>query len=417
MHLKSTSLLLILSALLIFGTVTVFAVGCAKESLPDISHFATNKSDRFIVDFEDVIAAHPYPGQRSPRPHNDAQVYFSNTDERWQNAKRPSDYPPIYAVVDGIISFVDSYSLNDHTEYDPPWWHVKYGLGITFAREDGKDISIVYAIEPYINLEDKPDDFYEQFIQVKRGQVVKKGDVLAYMYVPPLEEKVGSKASTHVAFSLSRQGQSNWDMYAPAIFSEEIVEQFGNLWQNPKEGWESTSYGHDWARAKGVPVGMGWMIDASENPFGDWPLDVIAYDGIRDLELDGQARLDATDIGFTKEDLIIHFAGNGDYASKEFDISTEWQVMMASIGGPMSIKVTFDDGRTSSLADTGPEAGYMQIISGVMSPGRTSITISDPSGWGWAIAIAPAGSTYVIPGENNPDPSCPPGCPPFPSLQ
>ena len=123
MHLKSTSLLLILSALLIFGTVTVFAVGCAKESLPDISHFATNKSDRFIVDFEDVIAAHPYPGQRSPRPHNDAQVYFSNTDERWQNAKRPSDYPPIYAVVDGIISIVDSYSLNAHTEYDPPSWH------------------------------------------------------------------------------------------------------------------------------------------------------------------------------------------------------------------------------------------------------------------------------------------------------
>ncbi|MQF83136.1 hypothetical protein FIM02_03115 [SAR202 cluster bacterium AD-802-E10_MRT_200m] len=155
------------------------------------------------------------------------------------------------------------------------------------------------------------------------------------------------------------------------------------------------------------------MIDASENPFGDWPLDVIAYDGIRDLELDGKARLDATDIGFAKDDLIIHFAGNGDFTSKEFNISTDWQMMVASIGGPMSVGVTFDD-RTVSLANNGPNSGYMQIISGVMSPGRTSLTVSDPSGWGWAIAIAPAGSTYVIPGKNNIEPSCPPGCPPFP---
>ncbi|MCL0101921.1 hypothetical protein M1O29_02415 [Dehalococcoidia bacterium] len=384
------------------------------RNLPELNHFANNKSDRFIVDFEDVIAAHPYPGQRSPVPHNDAQVYFSNTDERWQNAKHPSDYPPIYAVADGIITGVDSFSLNDHTNYDPPWWHVKYGLAITFAREGDTAINFIYAIEPYINLENKPDDFYEQFILVKRGQVVKKGDVLAYMYVPSLEEKVGPNASTHIAFALARQGQGNWDMYAPAIFSEGIVEQFGNLWQNPKEGWESTSYGTDWARAKGVPVGMGWMIGASENPFGDWPLDVIAYDGIRDLELDGQARLYATDIGFAKDDLIKHFAGNGDYVSKEFDISTEWQMMVAIIGGSGSVSVAFD-GREMSLANNGPEAGYLQIISGVMSPGRMSVTVRDPFGWGWAIAIAPVGSAYIIPGENNPDPRCPPGCPPLPS--
>ena len=384
------------------------------ENLPDLSYFATNKSDRFIVDFEDVIAAHPYPGQRSPVPHNDAQVYFSNSDERWKNAKRPSDYPPIYAVADGIITGVDSYSLNDHTDYDPPWWHAKYGLGITIAREGNVNINFIYAIEPYINLENKPDDFYEEFILVKRGQVVKKGDILAYMYVPPAEEKVGPNSSTHIAFALARQGQSNWDMYAPAIFSKDIVEQFGNLWQNPKEGWGSTSYGNDWARAKGVPVGIGWMIDSSENPYGDWPLDVIAYDGIQDLELDGQARLDPTDIGFAEKDLIFHFDGNGDYVTEELDIPTEWQIMTASIGGPMSVSATFG-GRTTSVTDNGPDAGYRQSISRAMPPGRTFITVNDPSGWGWAIAIAPAGSPYVIPGENNPNPSCPPGCPPFPS--
>ena len=62
--------------------------------LPDISYFANNKSDRFLVDFEDIIAGHPHVGQRSPKPHNDAQVYFSNSDERWLNASQPSDYPP-----------------------------------------------------------------------------------------------------------------------------------------------------------------------------------------------------------------------------------------------------------------------------------------------------------------------------------
>ena len=47
----------------------------------DIKEFITNKND---VDFEDIIAGHPYVGKRSPRPHNDAQVYFSNTDPRYK---------------------------------------------------------------------------------------------------------------------------------------------------------------------------------------------------------------------------------------------------------------------------------------------------------------------------------------------
>ena len=59
----------------------------SEKSLPNITYFAKNKSDRFLVDFEDIVAGHPYVGARSPRPHNDAQVYFSNTDPRWVNAK------------------------------------------------------------------------------------------------------------------------------------------------------------------------------------------------------------------------------------------------------------------------------------------------------------------------------------------
>ena len=73
----------------------------AGFSVPALDFFATNKSDRFLVDFEDIIAGHPLVGANSPRPHNDAQVYFSNTDSRWVNATQPEDYPPIYAVADG----------------------------------------------------------------------------------------------------------------------------------------------------------------------------------------------------------------------------------------------------------------------------------------------------------------------------
>ena len=95
----------------------------SEKSLPNITYFAKNKSDRFFVDFEDVIAGHPYVGARSPRPHNDAQVYFSNTDQRWINAKKPSDYPPIYAVADGYISLPKSsfYNVVDHSDVDPAW--------------------------------------------------------------------------------------------------------------------------------------------------------------------------------------------------------------------------------------------------------------------------------------------------------
>ena len=51
--------------------------GLTIQTLPDIKEFITNKSDRFFVDFEDIIAGHPYVGKRSPRPHNDCLLYTS----------------------------------------------------------------------------------------------------------------------------------------------------------------------------------------------------------------------------------------------------------------------------------------------------------------------------------------------------
>ena len=154
-----------------------------EQSLPNINYFAKNKSDRFFIDFEDIIAGHPYVGARSPRPHNDAQVYFSNTDQRWIDAKKPSDYPPIYAVADGYVALPQSsfYNVVDHSNADPPWWHVAYNFTLRIAKDGNSYIEFLYQMEPYMipDITDKPKDFYKQFILVTDGQYVKKGDVLA----------------------------------------------------------------------------------------------------------------------------------------------------------------------------------------------------------------------------------------------
>ena len=151
----------------------------SPQTLPDISYFATNKSDRFFVDFEDIIAGHPFVGARSPRPHNDAQIYFSSSDSRWRNAQVPSDFPAIYAVADGYINMGESWFNNvvDHSNATPPWWHVAYGFTLRVATHNGKFIEFMYQMEPYMipELVGKPKDFYKQFIVVDDGQFVKKG--------------------------------------------------------------------------------------------------------------------------------------------------------------------------------------------------------------------------------------------------
>ena len=133
--------------------------GLTLQTLPDIKEFMTNKSDRFFVDFEDIIAGHPYVGKRSPRPHNDAQVYFSNTDPRWREATKPSDFPPLYAVADGIIELAQGngsyYNVVDHSDSDPPWWHSAYLFKLKFAQNNGNVVSFLYQMEGYVIKDDE----------------------------------------------------------------------------------------------------------------------------------------------------------------------------------------------------------------------------------------------------------------------
>ena len=198
------------------------------NNLPDVKEFIENKSDRFLVDFDDIVAAHPYVGSRSPKPHNDLQVYFSNYDPRWVNATKPSDYPPIYAVADGVIQMAQGnfslYNVVDHSDSDPPWWHSAYLFKLQFAQNDGNIVSFLYQMEGYVIKEDR--NFFADYLLVKDGQSVKKGDILGYMYVPTFDEMVGSmQGSSHIAFAImEKMGPQEEQEKVPSMFTSEIIE-------------------------------------------------------------------------------------------------------------------------------------------------------------------------------------------------
>ena len=112
------------------------------------------------------------------------------------------------------------------------------------------------SIEPMTNPGDA--SFYEPFIIVKEGQSVRKGDVLAYMYLEPKDDNDGP----HIHFSVAPERE---EQQAPAIFTDELVEAFHNNWG---------ILGFD--RANNVPPNesdtpmppcMGYKLAANENPF------------------------------------------------------------------------------------------------------------------------------------------------------
>ncbi len=399
------------------------------QTLPDIKEFVTNKSDRFFVDFEDIIAGHPYVGKRSPRPHNDAQVYFSNTDPRWREATKPSDFPPLYAVADGIIEmaqgmgpFGSYYNVVDHSDSDPPWWHSAYLFKLQFAQNNGNVVSFLYQMEGYVIKDDM--NFFKDYLLVENGQVVKKGDILGYMYVPTLEEMVGTmQGSSHIAFSImEKRGTSKEQEMAPAIFTEEIVEQFSNLYRNPKEGWESTSYGNDWARGRGLPSSMGWYIGPEEHPFGGEYLDVVFYGDERDASLDPKQEILSTDLGFQTDNYIFNQHGHGNtILDLPFSDNSKVDFIVVTNGSPVNFKFIFTENngnkRESSFINKRKGMGYMyQYYEGFGFNSNTQLVIEDPENWGWSIAFVDAGTSVIIPGQTRTvQPKCPPGCPPSPN--
>ncbi len=160
------------------------------------------------------------------------------------------------------------------------------------------------------------------------------------------------------------------------------------------------------------------MIDAAENPFGEFPLDILMYDGIRDKEIDGTAHIDSKSIGFDQDALLFGVEGNGDFVTETYSFDTEWRAIVASVGGPAQFSAIFyqqDGERQSSIFSVSPEQNFSMSSTPAMSPASVACIVSDPENWGWAIAVAPADTTYNLPGDNIPDGICPPGCPPLPS--
>ena len=224
----------------------------ALSSLPDIRTFADRKSDRFLVDLAVVRTGHPYKGRRAQKPHTGGHVYFKPLAQQ-PPTTRPQAFPAIYAVADGVISRID-YSFQLREMYEPALKqrvaNRRYGIGLLFAKMDGKAVSMHYSIEPFIKPED--DRFYEPFIRVRIGQRVKRGDVIAYMYLP---ENRQLATKSHIHFNLI--GGPNQSFMAPAIFTQPITQKFQVTWGR---------FGFDGDQQ--IPACMGYRLTPEENPFG-----------------------------------------------------------------------------------------------------------------------------------------------------
>jgi hypothetical protein len=218
------------------------------HELPDISTFINNKSDRFLADMNDITGGHPFKGINSHNPHAGAHINFNNRDGIFpKEGANPEDYPPIYAVSDGIITRVDElfYQFTGNDKYD---------ITLAFAKDDSGNIyNLCYSIEPMASEPSK--DFYKEFIKVKQGQKVRKGDIIAYMYIP-------TGIEGHIHFHIQKINQNGF--MAPAIFTQEIVDQFHSKWNE---------FGKDNGIA--MPSCMGYMLGANENPFKTGAVDKL----------------------------------------------------------------------------------------------------------------------------------------------
>ncbi|USN96109.1 MAG: hypothetical protein H6797_03460 [Candidatus Nomurabacteria bacterium] len=229
------------------------------SSLPDISYFKDHKSDQFIVDMNLVQTGFPFKGKRSAAPHTGAHTQFGDDYKRWpQGGASPNNYPPVYSPVDGYVFNVKSH-FSDYSKNPVDL----YGLQIAFAKSDGKAWSILYSLEPFVK-EPSPG-FYAKFIDVKEGQKVHKGQVIAHMY---LSKDSGGGQNEHIHFQLNKDGDGQ--TYAPAIFTKSVVDSFHDHW-----GSFGVDEIHNDPHGPRFPACMGYKLSAAENPFGTGAVDCL----------------------------------------------------------------------------------------------------------------------------------------------
>jgi hypothetical protein len=221
--------------------------GGKQPTLPEISLFQKQPSDRFLVDFDEITTGHPFKGKRSNQPHAGGHIHFDNSKNRWpKGADDAANYPAIYAVADGTISRVD-FRFGQRGGND------RYGLDLAFAVDaSGKACHFCYSIEPMIP--EPKDGFYRRFLLVGEGKKVRQGDIVAYMYTPR------GVRDAHIHFHIRIDGEH--DFLAPAIFTSDVVEHFHTKWG---------TFGLDGDTR--IPPCLGYRLDARENPFGTGAVD------------------------------------------------------------------------------------------------------------------------------------------------
>ncbi len=229
-------------------------------TLPDIRVFLDKPTDRFLVDLNVVRTGHPYKGKNAQRPHTGGHIYF-RLPEKPIPAKEVDRFPAIYAVADGVISRVDtSFRLREVyvSAIGRRVANTRYGIGLLFAASGGRAVDMHYSIEPFVDPGD--DKFYERFIFVKVGQRVKKGDVIARMYLP---SNLDVAQNTHIHFNLN--GGKNHTFQSPSIFDTKIVKRFQATW-NQRHGADGGAP---------IPPCMGYKLTPQENPFGSGAKDAL----------------------------------------------------------------------------------------------------------------------------------------------
>ncbi len=241
-----------------------------SSNLPQISTFQSKPSDQFIVDLNVVNNGHIYRGNNANNPHSGAHVqfeeaYFTN----YENSGELSDLPKIYAAFDGVITRVDYYFAQSTGNY-------RYGYLIEFAKSDGKNVRFNYSIEPMLNPND--EDFYRKFLLKNQGDVVRKGDLIAYMYSSTSDEYINGVCgfkpnctpadNAHIHYDIAKSGGS---FMSPSIFNNAIMLQLaeqmrgGNVHKDcsgpcqPEEYIEYTQCADS--------GGMGYKLATEENPY------------------------------------------------------------------------------------------------------------------------------------------------------
>ena len=123
---------------------------------------------------------------------------------------------------------------------------------LAIAEDDDTKTRLNYAIESFIDPKD--EHFYKPYILVKEGQEVKKGDVIAHMYLTP-----EGKSGTHIHYNLMQHGKDK-SYVAPSIFTPEIMQKLTAKFKEANQNLDD-----------GVFMGdcMGYKIAAEENPYED----------------------------------------------------------------------------------------------------------------------------------------------------